>query len=455
MESAMSRARASTQPKTPTSPMDFAEILRDKPEAAAYRVNFQGMVTFEDQVAVVFCSNSMLERMPQVNECLYDGTFYVVPKLFYQLFTINGIIGEHSFPLVHVLMTHKSEELYLAVAEKVCELCPHFSPQSFIGDFEQASYNAIGRWFPNARRSGCQFHFSRGLWKKVQKLGLEGTFKANDHFRYQVKCLMSLPFLPAAFIRPMAAHTFSSIRGMEGFANETKVQVRKFTSYVSRFWLTTVTPERMSVYDLRHSTNNHCEALHSRLKSRIRSHHPSIWTFVGHLNNLTRDTELELLRLDGGLQITRPRKLKSVKCQQRREECKAKLADGSYTPLQYLRAIAHTMDSSISLLQSNSDDRLDLGLDDESLEREVDDDTTGGSGATRGPDAPQAEADDSTQEGSRPTCAVCLGVRASTVLYLNCKHALVCKRCDNFIALGRPCPVCRTPIVQKIDIFDR
>ena len=55
-------------------------------------------------------------------------------------------------------------------------------PESVISDFEQSLIAAIETEIPNARLSGCYFHFGQNLWRKVQSLGLarETTAKTGD-----------------------------------------------------------------------------------------------------------------------------------------------------------------------------------------------------------------------------------------------------------------------------------
>ena len=58
----------------------------------------------------------------------FDATFNVVPRLFYQLFTIFIYINHHAIPAVHVLMTNKSETLYNATLLALRELIVDFNP---------------------------------------------------------------------------------------------------------------------------------------------------------------------------------------------------------------------------------------------------------------------------------------------------------------------------------------
>ncbi len=84
-------------------------------------------------------------------ECWYvDGTFAVCPDLFYQLYTINGIINGKNLPLVYGLLPGKSEEIYL----KFFNLIEPFimRPKFIMSDFEKAELNALKTTFKDIKR---------------------------------------------------------------------------------------------------------------------------------------------------------------------------------------------------------------------------------------------------------------------------------------------------------------
>uniref|UniRef100_T1IR57 MULE transposase domain-containing protein n=1 Tax=Strigamia maritima TaxID=126957 RepID=T1IR57_STRMM len=98
-----------------------------------------------------------------------DGTFKIVPRMFYQLFTIFMERDDHVFPIVFALMTGKTPGLL----------------------------SAIQRVLPNVRNQRCYFHYCQALWRKVQSLGLVVDYKNLPSVRTVVKKTMALPFLPA------------------------------------------------------------------------------------------------------------------------------------------------------------------------------------------------------------------------------------------------------------------
>ena len=79
----------------------------------------------------------------------YDGTFFVVPKLFKQLFSISFKADGHHFVTFHILMTGKSTAHYVAVFNFLKNLMPNWNPQSAMADFEDASRLALLQIFPN------------------------------------------------------------------------------------------------------------------------------------------------------------------------------------------------------------------------------------------------------------------------------------------------------------------
>jgi hypothetical protein len=47
-------------------------------------------------------------------------------------------------------------------------------------DFEAAAIKAIRHVFPNARVTGCFFHFTQAVWRKVGKVGLQSQYNDGD-----------------------------------------------------------------------------------------------------------------------------------------------------------------------------------------------------------------------------------------------------------------------------------
>ncbi len=421
MESSLYRAGRRSQPKIPTSAAEFAEVL---PEADCFNMNFREVVRdAAGDIAIIFFSALLFPLMRRLKDLSFDGTFFTVPKIFYQLFTIMAVIDGHSFPLIFLLMTSKTQLLYEAAMHSLTTIFPDLEPNTLMGDFELASRNIMEMTFPTASLGGCQFHYSQSVWKKVQKLGLANLYKTNTEFKKYIKKLMSLPYLPAVEITLAAEHLFSTTFDI---SIHFQSQNKKLIKYIRRFWLGTITPEKLSVFDLPRGTNNDLESFHAQLKARIKTHRPNPWSFLGHLNNLMSDVSLDIERLQNGLNISRKASPSSLESVRARLECKQKLTNGTYTPMKYLSAISYTFDS--ALFQKLEPD--------ESAEESSDEDSS-----------------TTEQGGEERRCPICRDVCNSPYILIPCGH-FFCNNCSQALMDRRDsCAVCRGVINSRVRAF--
>ena len=99
-----------------------------------------------------------------MNDIQFDGTFYCVPRQFYQLWTIFVTVGRHSLPAIHCLMTGKEQGLYKCILESIRNLIPQFKPTTCMSDWEIAPRNAFKDIYPDIHITGCWFHFTQRIW---------------------------------------------------------------------------------------------------------------------------------------------------------------------------------------------------------------------------------------------------------------------------------------------------
>ena len=118
MESSICKRRRKMYPRLPLDPEDLCQLIHDSPFVHLYR----GSVCSEGSYAVIFASDFMIQKMKDVEQIQFDGTFYTVPSIFYQLFTIFITFHGHCIPVVNILMQNKTENLYTSVVLKLREL---------------------------------------------------------------------------------------------------------------------------------------------------------------------------------------------------------------------------------------------------------------------------------------------------------------------------------------------
>ena len=84
-------------------------------------------------------------------------------------------------PILHVPMTHKSEDLYNEVLEWLKNRCPQLNPHNISVDFEVGEMNLVEYVF-YIIPTGCDFHYNNALLAKAGKKGLKVTIKRNKEF---------------------------------------------------------------------------------------------------------------------------------------------------------------------------------------------------------------------------------------------------------------------------------
>ena len=203
------------------------------------------------------------------------------------------------------------------------------------------------------------------------------------------------------------------------------MKLDKLVKYLTRPLLNQISSEELSIFELDIVTNNAAESYHSKLKAMIKTAHPRIWTFLDTLNEAIQDTDNEIGRLRLGKEITRQKKRKVIKNDDCRRMHKQKLREGDFTPMEYVQAISHTI-GNISIEDSYH-----------SSDSEFSDDAS--------PNQVLNQAN---------SCVVCLSPRATTWIFMPCRHASCCSSCSQqIIELEQPCPICRSNIETRFQIF--
>lgn len=90
------------------------------------------------------------------------------------------------------------------------------SPIVIKSDFERASINAVSFIFPDARISGCLFHFGQNIQRQLQIRGLIRAYKTDLNIKKYVKALLS-----HSFVRfDKVVDTFNELKNSFDFPSE-------------------------------------------------------------------------------------------------------------------------------------------------------------------------------------------------------------------------------------------
>lgn len=100
-------------------------------------------------------------------EVIYgDGTFFICPGLFKQVYILHTIVRKTMIACAYFLLPDIEQVTYFSMLQYLQSICP-ISATRFQTDFEMAVMNAFKQFNPNAKVSGCFFHFTQNIWRKV------------------------------------------------------------------------------------------------------------------------------------------------------------------------------------------------------------------------------------------------------------------------------------------------
>ena len=149
----------------------------------------------DEQRMLLYATPKFLSILSKSNNWFCDGTFKVVPELFFQLYSIHAEFEGLVIPCVYALLSNKEESTYDTAFRKLLEIEPALNPQSIMVDFEKAAINALENNFISVI-SACFFHLSQNIYRKIQAEGLTTSYRRDRDFSLKIKMLPSLAFVP-------------------------------------------------------------------------------------------------------------------------------------------------------------------------------------------------------------------------------------------------------------------
>jgi len=295
---------------------------------------------------LIIGSNDLLPYLERGETWFGDGTFKVVPSLFFQLYSLHAKVGNSYPPLIYCLLPNKTGETYRKMIAAIKRLLPASNPQKVLLDFEMAAMSAFRDEFPEAEISGCFFHLSQSIIRKVNELGLKAEFEAEDgDFNIKVKSLASLAFVPPAEVNARydeLAQIFPDDDSSNQLLSYFEHTYVRGPGVGGRFRNARFPPEVWSHYaDALASapkTTNCCEGFHNALQSLFMCAHPTVWKLF---RGLISDMAIHRLTAQNAevLNVELPRS----KYAQLADRLREKVADyhNQGDKLRYLRAISN------------------------------------------------------------------------------------------------------------------
>ncbi|XP_047129382.1 uncharacterized protein LOC124809360 [Hydra vulgaris] len=345
MESTMYRKRRSVQPQLPANCGELDNSLRVNNISKFLDGTdfYKGYVRINNDYAHIFIGKTVVASPTDLH---VDGTFKVVPRMFYQMITFGYILLDHFIPTIFILMTRRTQELYSLAFSKVAELVPNLSPLRIMTDYEQALMNTLEIQYPLAEISGCWFHYVNAVVNKCKHLGLFGLLKLQVHsdLKKWIRLLLCLSLLPPHHIQPTLGNLNPNLFVVSLSINDF-AKCQSLMTYMETFWIGRIGSNKISVFGCPRRTNSDQESFHASLLKRIKIAYPNIWLFITELKKFAEVQQLDKVRLECGLQIRRRRKQKYVLNDRKIRVATENLANGRLTSLEFLQSVSHCADA--------------------------------------------------------------------------------------------------------------
>lgn len=182
---------------------DVVEMMPEKYNLTAAKVRFLhyiGKVDEQDQDGMLlFISPSAANVLAGSTIIFADGTFETCPPPFKQIYVAFGKLRDDKVvPCAFGLLPNKQHNTYKLFWSKIKEMLPAtYCPEYLLIDFEASAAKGFLEIFPDAKISGCQFHFHKNLVHQLGQKGCLVEYNNSPEFQQLVQLMQTLAFVPA------------------------------------------------------------------------------------------------------------------------------------------------------------------------------------------------------------------------------------------------------------------
>ena len=133
---------------------------------------------------MIFCAEWGKQLLKKTPAIYIDGTFRKAPSPFRQVYIVMAEAAfSRAVPVAYVLMTERTESAYATLFNRLSQYIGEKRTFHVNVDFELGVIKAIKRVFPQARISGCYFHFVKALKLKLRKMAKRKLIKRSPFIK--------------------------------------------------------------------------------------------------------------------------------------------------------------------------------------------------------------------------------------------------------------------------------
>jgi len=175
-------------------------------------------------------------------------------------------------------MESRTAVAYTTLFQFIRRNIPQLDPDFIMSDFEIAQQNAFLEVFPRARLSGCLWHYARAVCRNVRSLGLYPEVRDNVNARRIVRLTLAIPLAPPDRVLEALNAVIIESRRLNLHAT-----FADFFLYIRAIRIEGVGSRILSVFGVRHRTNNAAECHHRNINARL-VRRPNVWRFIGMIH---------------------------------------------------------------------------------------------------------------------------------------------------------------------------
>ena len=214
-----------------------------------------------------------------------DGTFAIVPELFFQLYTVHALIGGDVISCLYCLLPNKTTETYERVFMEIKALIPNAQPATVMMDYEKAAMNSVAECYEGIDVQGCFYHLSQSIYRKVQALGLQQRYQDNADFAMSVRMVAVLAFVPLSYTVQVFEELQESTEDDEmnqllDYFEDNYIGRRRRRNRANPVFVPQVWNVHSRVQNELPRTNNSVEGWHRKMQAGVTADHPNIWRFL-------------------------------------------------------------------------------------------------------------------------------------------------------------------------------
>ena len=163
------------------------------------------------------------------------------------------------------------------------------SASTFMSDFELNIRNSFTEHFDKVSCKGCMFHFSKCIWSRVKKSGLQQRYSVKSQdpiFGTFVRALIGLPFVKISDLNRAVVNIEKIARKLSD--NRCKKFAKEIIKYIKSVWINGEFPPELWNMFLHegHRTNNICEGFNYKLGAKKSlSKHPNVYVLISALKD--------------------------------------------------------------------------------------------------------------------------------------------------------------------------